>query len=72
MQNYERLKEQRKLNKYSQTEIAAYLETKQTVYARYERNVNIIPTKHIIKLCKLYNISADYLLCLIDEKRPLY
>ncbi|MBO4701713.1 MAG: helix-turn-helix transcriptional regulator [Lachnospiraceae bacterium] len=42
--------------------VANYLGTSQTMYARYERGANEIPVRHIIKLCELYNVSADYLL----------
>ncbi len=40
--------------------LAAYLGTTQQVYSRYEKGENEIPVKHIIALCKYYNISADY------------
>ncbi|PHU35858.1 hypothetical protein CSX01_04420 [Pseudobutyrivibrio ruminis] len=38
------------------------------MYARYERGTNELPIHHLIALCKLYNISADYILGLTDKK----
>jgi hypothetical protein len=32
------------------------------VYSRYEKGINEIPVRHVITLCRFYNISADYLL----------
>ena len=32
------------------------------MYARYERGANELPVRHLVTLCKLYNVSADYLL----------
>ena len=46
----------------SQKEIAEYLGTTQLVYSRYETGINEIPVRQIIKLCKLYGVSADYIL----------
>lgn len=47
---------------FTQEYVANYLGTSQTMYARYERGANEIPVRHIIKLCELYHVSADYLL----------
>ena len=46
----------------TQAEIAKYLGTTQQVYSRYEKGENEIPVRHIISLCKYYNVSADYIL----------
>ena len=46
----------------TQLEIANYLGTSQTMYARYERGANELPIHHLIKLCKYYGVSADYIL----------
>lgn len=46
----------------TQQEIADYLGTSQTMYARYERGANELPIHHLIKLCQFYNVSADYIL----------
>ncbi len=47
---------------FTQEYVANYLGTSQTMYARYERGANEIPVRHILKLCELYNVSADYIL----------
>lgn len=46
----------------TQENIAQVLGTSQTMYARYERGANEMPLRHLITLCKYYNVSADYLL----------
>ena len=52
----------------TQTEIAEYLGTSQTMYARYERGANELPIRHLIALCKYYGVSSDYILGLSKEK----
>lgn len=32
------------------------------MYARYERGANELPLRHLVALCRLYRVSADYLL----------
>jgi len=49
-------------NDKTQAEIAAVLGTSQTMYARYERGANELPVRHLITLCRYYNVSADYIL----------
>lgn len=51
----------------SQKDVANYLQTTQQVYSRYEKGENSLPIRHLIALCKLYKVSADYILGL-DEK----
>lgn len=54
----------------SQQEIADYLGTSQTMYARYERGANEMPIRHLIRLAQYYNVSLDYLCDLTDKKTP--
>ena len=49
-------------NDLTQTQIAEVLGTSQTMYARYERGANELPLRHLVTLCRFYNVSADYLL----------
>lgn len=63
-----RIKDLREDNDFTQKYVASYLKTSQTMYARYERGANELPLHHLIKLCKLYNVSSDYLLNLSDTK----
>ena len=58
----EKLRGLREDNDLTQAQVAAVLGTSQTMYARYERGANEMPIRHLITLCRLYNISADYLL----------
>lgn len=63
-----RLRGLREDNDLTQTQIAEVLGTSQTMYARYERGANEMPIRHIIALCRFYNISADYLLDIQPDK----
>lgn len=49
-------------NDLTQLQLAKVLGTSQTMYARYERGANELPIRHLIKLCKFYNVSADVVL----------
>ena len=53
----------------TQQEIAEYLGTSQTMYARYERGANEMPIRHLIKLSDYYQVSLDYLCGRTDENR---
>lgn len=57
-----RLRGLREDNDLTQTQVANVLGTSQTMYARYERGANEMPLRHLITLCKFYNVSADYFL----------
>lgn len=46
----------------TQAQVAQTLGTSQTMYARYERGANEMPIRHLITLCDLYHVSADYIL----------
>ena len=68
MNAYRRIRDLREDNDYTQKEIADVLKTTQQVYSRYEKGINEMPIRHLIELCKFYNVSADYILGL-DEKQ---
>jgi len=68
----EKLRGLREDNDLTQSQIAEILGTSQTMYARYERGANEMPIRHLITLCKYYNVSADYLLDTFPSKcRPM-
>ena len=68
MVNYQkRIRDLREDHDKTQQEIADYLGTSQTMYARYERGANEMPIRHILALCRYYHVSADYLLGLSDH-----
>lgn len=58
----ERLRGLREDNDLTQTQVANILGTSQTMYARYERGANELPIRHLVTLCRFYNVSADYIL----------
>jgi len=72
MQLYQRLKDSREDKDKTQSQIAEVLNMKQQQYARYEIGARELPLKHLATLCKYYNLSADYILGLTDERRALY
>ena len=47
---------------FTQAYVAKQLGTSQTMYARYEGGTNEMPIRHLLTLCDLYHVSADYLL----------
>ncbi|MDD6504765.1 MAG: helix-turn-helix transcriptional regulator [Lachnospiraceae bacterium] len=57
-----RMKDLREDSDYTQEYVASVLGTSQTMYARYERGANELPIHHLMTLCDLYHVSADYLL----------
>jgi transcriptional regulator with XRE-family HTH domain len=58
----EKIRGMREDNDLTQAQVAAFLGTSQTMYARYERGANELPIRHLVNLCRLYNLSADYFL----------
>ncbi len=72
MKSYmELLRELREDRDLTQAQIAQVLGTTQQVYSRYEKELNELPVRHLLTLCRFYRISADYLLGLPpwDKKR---
>ena len=63
-----RMKNLREDADFTQEYVAHFLGTSQTMYARYERGANEMPIRHLLSLCKLYHVSADYLLGLSNKK----
>ena len=68
---YSRLRDLREDRDLTQKQIADILGISQTGYSKYEVGSCDIPTQVLRSLAKFYNVSADYLLGLIDEPRPL-
>lgn len=66
-----RLKEFRKDNKISQIELAAFLNTTQSIISEYEHGKHLLSTAFTYTICQKYNISADYLLGRIDSPKYL-
>lgn len=58
-------------NDIKQAEIAILLGVKQSAISKYEKGRAKYTAEDIAKLCVFYNVSADYILGLIDYPRPL-
>ena len=56
-------------NDLTQAQVAEVLGTSQTMYARYERGANELPLRHLVTLCRFYNVSADYFLGTVPDER---
>ncbi len=54
----------------TQQEIAEYLGTSQTMYARYERGANEMPIRHLISLARYYNVDMNYICGLSSQPNP--
>ena len=54
-------------NDETQRELAKKLDINHIQWANYERRKNELPTRYLIKVCKYYNVSADYILGLPKE-----
>ncbi len=52
----------RKANKWSQEDLAKKINTSRIMIGNYERNDNTPSIDVIIKLCRIFDISVDYLL----------
>lgn len=64
-----RIRNLREDSDLTQSQIAEYLGTSQTMYARYERGANEMPIRHLIKLAEYYKVSLDYLCGLTNKKQ---
>lgn len=67
----QRLEDLRKDRDLTQEQVAKMLGLKREQYRRYETGINEIKAGFIIKVCRFYNISADYLLGLTDEYKTI-
>lgn len=67
----QRLQDLRKDRDLTQEQVAKMLGLKREQYRRYETGINEIKAGFIMKVCRFYNISADYLLGLTDEYKTI-
>ena len=65
---YQRIRDLREDNDYTQQQIADYLHLNRNVYWRYETGQREIPVWAAIKLAKFYHVTMDYLLGISDSK----
>ncbi len=52
-----------------QEEVAKLLGIKQSAYSKYEKRRTKLQIDDLIILCKFYNVSADYILGLSNDKK---
>ena len=67
-----RLRGLRKLRGETQQELAELLGVKPNQIGEMENGRKASTFSRLAQLCEHYNVSADYLLGLIDEPRPLF
>lgn len=67
---YEIIRDLREDRDLSQEQVAQILKTTQQVYSRYENGINEMPIRHLITLCKFYNVTSDYILGL-DKRQNI-
>ena len=69
--NYrERMRNIREDHDLTQSEVAKLLNKSQQGYNHIETGRAELKIDDLIKLCKFYNLSADYIIGLIDKKQP--
>ena len=65
------IKNTREDHDLTQAEVGKILQKSQQGYNHIEAGRAELKIDDLIKLCKLYNLSADYLIGLIDKPKPL-
>ena len=71
MYRYQRVRDLREDKDLTQEDIAKILNQHTTTYRRWEAGEREIPTHIIIELCKIYNVSADYILGFTNTLKKL-
>lgn len=66
---FENIRNLREDNDKKQTELAEYLNIKQTTYSKYELGKINIPIEVFIKLADYYDVSIDYLVGRSTKKK---
>ncbi|MCF2662662.1 helix-turn-helix transcriptional regulator [Pseudoflavonifractor phocaeensis] len=66
----ERVRMLRLEHRYTQKEIAKYLNITQNTYSRYETGISDFPIDALVLLARLYQVSMDYLLGQTAIKTP--
>lgn len=66
-----RIRELREDRDFSQSTIAKVIKTTQQQYSKIETGKSDISGEKLKLLAEFYNVSADYILGLTDNERPL-
>ncbi len=68
MKHYnDRIRDLREARRLTQRQVAEVLGIRQQVYSKYELGVRSLPIEHLMKLCRFYEASADWILGLVPE-----
>ncbi|HEM4729304.1 TPA: helix-turn-helix transcriptional regulator [Streptococcus suis] len=68
---YQRLRDLREDNDYTQKDVANHLTLTHSAYAKIERGDRQLSVEVLIKLSSLYAVSTDYLLDLSDYPKRI-
>jgi len=68
---FERLKELRNYEGYTQQDVANILEVQRATYAGWETGKDIMPLRQLHKIANKYNISLDYLTGLSNDSSKM-
>lgn len=68
----DRLKELRKSARKTQKEVSELIGVASSTYSMYERGEREPDFKTLDKICKLFNVSSDYLIGASDYKKKYY
>lgn len=66
-----RLRDLRKSHKMTTAEVGKKIQLAQSSYAAYETEARKPPLDKLEQLANLYNVSADYIIGLTDDPRPV-
>ena len=66
---YKRIRDLREDHDLTQTQVTKILNMSQTGYSKYKTGENDVPTKILIQLSNLYNVSIDYILGVTDNPK---
>lgn len=69
MEHWERIKALREDKDLNQSTVAEYLSIAQNTYSQYENGKREIPINILIKICRYFDVSSDYILGLSDKKK---
>lgn len=52
----------------SQEKLANLIQVDKSLYSRYEKEIQLIPIKHLITLCNYFHVSLDYVFGFSEKK----
>ena len=65
---FKRIKELRKQDRYTQTQMAQRLHISRRTYANYERGVHSMPVEVLVMIADIFGTSLDYLTGRSEER----